>query len=160
MSIQAGDKMPEGQLRQLTEDGIEAVDVHSLFDGKKVALFAVPGAFTPTCAEAHVPSFLVNADRLRERGIERIYCVTANDPFVTAAWAKSLNAGDFIDFYSDGNGDYARALGLELDLSVIGLGTRVTRFAAVIDDGTVTYLGVEPGREVSVSSGDAVLESL
>lgn len=159
MSVQVGDKAPSGVLRRLG-DGIEALNTDELFAGRKVVLFAVPGAFTPTCNDTHVPGFMVNADKIKAKGVDAIYCMASNDPFVAAAWAKSLNADGVLEVLSDGNGDYAEALGQVLDLTAIGLGKRSGRFALVIDDGTVTYFGVEPGKEVTVSGAEAVLAAL
>ena len=145
MSIQVGDKLPSGTLRKF-EGGIQTVSTDDLFSGKTVALFAVPGAFTPTCNDTHFPGF-------------QIVCIAVNDPFVMAAWEKALGAQG-IEVLSDGNGEYAEQLGLTLDLSAAGLGTRSARFALLAEDGVVKYLGVEPGKEVGVSSADAVLEHL
>ena len=160
MSIQVGDKLPSGTLRRLGKGSIDTVSTDDLFSGKKVVLFAVPGAFTPTCNDTHFPGFMVLNDKLRDKGADTIVCIAVNDPFVMAAWGKSLNAEGHVDLLSDGNGEYAAALGLTLDLSAIGLGTRSKRFALVADDGVVKYLGVEPGKDVGVSSADAVLENL
>lgn len=160
MAIQVGDKLPSGSLRRLGAAGIEEVSTDSIFAGKKVVLFAVPGAFTPTCNDTHFPGFMVLEDKLRAKGADSIVCMAVNDPFVTSAWSKSLNAPGHVEVLSDGNGDYAKTLGLTLDLSGIGLGTRSQRFALIADDGVVKYLGVEPGRDVGVSSADAVLEKL
>ena len=160
MSIQVGDKVPSGVLRRLGEGGIDAISTDDIFNGKKVVLFAVPGAFTPTCNDTHVPGFMVASDKIKAAGVDSIICMAINDPFVTAAWSKALNLGDHLEVLSDGNGEYAEALGLTLDLSGAGLGTRSARFAMVVDNGEVKYLGVEPGKEVGVSSADAVLEAL
>lgn len=158
MSIQVGDKLPSGTLRKF-EGGIQTVSTDDLFSGKTVALFAVPGAFTPTCNDTHFPGFQVNVDKLKEKGVDQIVCIAVNDPFVMAAWEKALGAQG-IEVLSDGNGEYAEQLGLTLDLSAAGLGTRSARFALLAEDGVVKYLGVEPGKEVGVSSADAVLEHL
>lgn len=160
MSIQVGDKLPSGVLRRLGKGGIDEVSTGELFGGKKVVLFAVPGAFTPTCNDTHFPGFMVLSDKIREKGVDHIVCMAVNDPFVMAAWGKALNAEGHIDVLADGNGDYSAALGLTLDLSGIGLGKRSSRFALIAEDGVVKYLGVEPGREVGVSSADAVLAAL
>lgn len=160
MSIQQGDQAPSGVLRRLGDNGIEEIKTDDLFAGKKVVLFAVPGAFTPTCNDTHFPGFMTQSDKLKEKGADAVVCMAVNDPFVAAAWSKSLSADGHVDVLSDGNGDYAEALGLVLDLSGIGLGKRSRRFAMVVDNGKVTYLGVEPGKEVSVSSADAVLAVL
>lgn len=159
MSIQEGDSLPSGTLRQF-DSGIQEISTDEIFAGKKAVFFAVPGAFTPTCNDTHFPGFLANADKIREKGVDRIVCMAVNDPFVVAKWGESLGAGDHIELYSDGNGDYAEKLGLTLDLSAIGLGTRAARFAMIVDDGKVEYLGVEPGKDVGVSSAQAVLDKL
>lgn len=159
MSLQVGDKMPSGTLRYF-DAGIQSVSTDDLFDGKKIVLFAVPGAFTPTCNDTHFPGFLANSDELKEKGVDQVVCMAVNDPFVMRSWGNSLDAHDHIRMLSDGNGDYAEALGLTLDLSGIGLGKRSARFAAIVDDGVVRYLGVEPGKDVGVSSASAVLEHL
>ncbi|MEM8929861.1 MAG: peroxiredoxin [Acidobacteriota bacterium] len=159
MSIQEGDSLPSGTLRQF-DDGIQATSTEDLFGQGKSVVFAVPGAFTPTCNDTHLPGFLVNADTIKAKGVDRIVCIAVNDPFVMAAWARSLNTDGHLDLYSDGNGEYAETLGLTLDLSVAGLGTRSARFAMIVEDGVVRYLGVEPGKDVTVSGVDAVLERL
>lgn len=158
MTLEVGQKMPTGTLRQL-DDGIQKIDTDSIFDGKKVVFFAVPGVFTPTCNDTHFPGFQGKKDALREKGIDSIVCMAVNDPFVMAEWKKALGE-DEIELYSDGNGDYARELGLTLDLTAAGMGIRSKRFAAVVDDGQVTYLGVEAGKDVDASSAEAVLEFL
>ena len=159
MTIEVGSKMPSGTLRYFAE-GMHEVSTDELFAGKKIVLFGVPGAFTPTCNDTHLPGFMVNADKIREAGADDIVCMAVNDPFVLAAWAKATGTGDHIRVLSDGSADYANALGLTLDLSGIGFGVRSARFAAIVDDGELKYLGVEPGKEVTVSGADAVLENL
>lgn len=160
MAIQVGDRFPEVTLKTMTEGGIEDVSTVELTGGKKVVLFAVPGAFTPTCSDTHLPGFQVNVDRLKAKGVDTIACVATNDIFVVAAWAKARSIGSDILMLADGNGDLARALDLQLDIRHVGLGIRSRRFAAVIDDGEVTYLGVEPAGAVGVSGAEAVLEQL
>ena len=160
MAIQVGDRIPDLQLTQMTPDGLKPVSTGELFAGKKTVLFGVPGAFTPTCNDTHLPGFLVRADDIKAKGVDQIVCTAVNDPFVMAAWGKATHAGEHIRMLADGNGDLARALGLVLDLGHIGLGQRSKRFAAIIDDGTLQHLQVEPGGEVGVSSADAVLEAL
>lgn len=160
MSIAQGDRIPDVMLRRLGAAGIEVVSTSELFAGRKVALFAVPGAFTPACSDVHLPGFVTAADDLARSGIEEIVCVGVNDPFVMDAWGQASGAADRVTFLADGNAELARAMGVELDLGAIGLGTRSRRYAAVVDDGVLVYLGVEPGREVGVSSAAAVLESL
>ncbi len=160
MTIQVDDRIPEASLKQLTVGGIQDVSTGEIFGGKKVVLFAVPGAFTGTCSNTHLPGFQVAADKLRAKGVDAIVCVAVNDPFVMAAWGEAKNVGDDIQLYSDGNREFAEALGLVLDGSAFGLGKRSKRYAAVVDDGVVRYLGVEPGGAVGVSGADAVLAAL
>ena len=160
MTIEIGERVPDVTLRRWTDDGMETLTTGELLDGKKVVLFAVPGAFTPTCSDTHLPGFMVRSDEIKAKGVDTLVCVAVNDPFVMASWAKVLNTGDYILMLSDGNGEFARAMGLELDASAVGLGRRSKRYAAVIDDGVLRYLGVEPGKEVGVSGAEAVLEAL
>ena len=158
MTIQAGDRLPETTLNKIG-DGVEIVDTRSLFDGKKVVLFAVPGAFTPTCSERHLPGFVERFEDFRARGID-VACVSVNDPFVMQAWGQSQNVPDGLLMLADGNGDFTRALGLEMDASAYGMGTRCKRFALYAEDGVVKQLHVEAPGEFRVSSADYVLESL
>jgi glutaredoxin/glutathione-dependent peroxiredoxin len=158
MTIQAGDRLPEVPLKHIRE-GIETVDTRTLFDGKKVVLFAVPGAFTPTCSERHLPSFVEHFDAFREKGIE-VACMSVNDPFVMQAWGKSQHVPDGLLMLADGNGDFTRALGLEMDASAYGMGTRSKRFALYAEDGVVKQLHVEAPGEYRVSSAEHVLENL
>ncbi len=160
MSIQVGDRVPDGKFKKLTADGMKDVSSAELFGGKKVVLFAVPGAFTPTCSDVHLPGFIDRAGELKAKGADTVACVAVNDAFVLAAWRKQRSIPDAVELLADGNGAFTKALGLELDASAFGMGTRSRRYAAVIADGVVQYLGVEPGREVGVSSADAVLEAL
>ena len=158
MSIQVGDRLPEVALKRIT-DGIETVDTRALFDDRKTVLFAVPGAFTPTCSEKHLPGFIARFDDFRSRGIE-VVCMAVNDPFVMQAWGKSLDAPDGPQLVSDGNADLPRALGLEMDASGYGMGIRARRFALYAEDGVVRQLFVEAPGEFKVSSADYVLEHL
>ncbi len=160
MTIAIGDSMPEVTLKTMTENGPRDVTTDELFSGKKVALFAVPGAFTPTCSDAHLPGFLARAEEIRGNGVDTIACVAIHDAFVMAAWGRDRGVGDRILMLADGNGEFTRALGLDLDLSRFGMGPRSSRYAAIVDDGVLRYLGVEKGPEVGVSSADAVLEAL
>ncbi len=160
MTIAIGDSMPEVTLKTMTENGPRDVTTDELFGGKKVALFAVPGAFTPTCSESHLPGFLARAEEIRAKGVDTIACIAIHDAFVMAAWGRDRSVGDQILMLADGNGEFTRALGLELDLSRFGMGPRSGRYAAIVDDGVLRYLGVEKGPEVGVSSADAVLEAL
>lgn len=161
MAIQVGDKVPSVTFKKLTAEGPSDVSSDELFGGKKVALFAVPGAFTPTCSAQHVPSYLGKADALRAKGVDEIVCVSVNDPFVMAAWGKDLGVGEKIEMLADGNGEFARATGLTLDGRGFGLGERTTRFSMIVDNGTVTALNIEESpAEMTVSSADHMLEQL
>lgn len=160
MSIQVGDKMPAGSLGIMTSDGPDSITTDALFSGKKVVLFAVPGAYTPTCSAKHLPGFVQQAGALRAKGVDTIACLSVNDVFVMDAWGKDQSAGDDVLMLADGNGDYTRALGLELDASGFGMGQRAQRFAIVIDDGTVSQLHVEGPGEFKVSSAEFILENI
>ena len=160
MAVSTGDRIPEMTLRRKTSNGVEAVSTAEFFGGKTVALLGVPGAFTPACSDVHLPGFVVSADALRAGGVDEIACVAVNDAFVMDAWGRASGAADHITFLADGSGELAAKMGLELDLGAIGLGVRNRRYAALVRDGVIEYLGVEPGREVGVSSADAVLEHL
>lgn len=159
MAIQVGDKFPSVTVKSLGEKGPVDLSTAELCAGKKVVLFAVPGAFTPTCSAAHLPSFVVNADQLKAKGVDTIACMSMNDPFVMGAWAQDRNAEELV-MLADGNGDLTRALGLEMDGSVFGLGTRCQRFAMIIDNGKVTTLNVEAPGKYEVSSAEAILKAL
>ena len=158
MTIKTGDKLPAGTLTVMGPDGPKPVTTEELFNGKKVVMFAVPGAFTPGCSRTHLPGFVVNADAISSRGVDSIICVAVNDVFVMDAWGKAQNAERLI-MAADGNGDYTRALGLELDATGFGMGKRSKRYAMVVDDGTVSYLGVDT-REIDNSSAETVLNNL
>ncbi|MDR0182301.1 peroxiredoxin [Lysobacter arvi] len=158
MTIQIGERIPEVPLQRIRE-GVETVDTNALFDGRRIVLFAVPGAFTPTCSEKHLPGFVQHFDEFRSRGIE-VACMAVNDPFVMQAWGESQNVPEGLMMLADGNGDFARALGLELDASAYGMGRRAKRFALYADDGVVKLLNVEAPGEFRVSSAEHVLEQL
>jgi peroxiredoxin len=158
--IAPGDKIPEVTLQAAGADGIRQVSTRELFAGKKAVLFGVPGAFTPTCSDHHLPGFLARSDDLRARGVELIACVAVNDAHVMRAWGKASGAGDHLLLLADGNGELARAMGLAVDLSRFGMGGRSRRFAAVLQDGVVTLLNVEPGPGVTVSAAEAILRAL
>jgi peroxiredoxin len=160
MAIQVGDKIPSAILKVAGSDGIRDVGTDALFAGKKVVLFAVPGAFTPTCSAKHLPGFVQNADALRGRGIDKIVCLAVNDAFVMGAWGRDQHVGDKVVMAADGNGDFTRALGLELDASRFGMGTRSQRFAMVVNDGVVEKLQIEAPGKFEVSSAEAVLRGL
>ncbi|MBC7988320.1 MAG: peroxiredoxin [Luteimonas sp.] len=158
MTIQVGDRMPELPLQHIN-DGIQIVDTRTLFDGKKVVLFAVPGAFTPTCSERHLPSFVEHFAEFREKGIE-VACMAVNDPFVMQAWGESQHVPDGLRMLADGNGEFTRALGLEMDASAYGMGTRSKRFAIYAEDGVVRQVHVEAPGEFRVSSAEYVLSQI
>jgi len=157
MAIKIGDRLPEATFTQMTADGPAQVTTNEVFGGRKVVLFAVPGAFTPTCHRNHLPGFLENADAIRAKGVDAIACVAVNDALVLDAWAKAAGAEGKIEFLADGNGDFARAIGLELDLGKLGLGVRPQRYAMLVDDGTVKVLNVEPSPGEAEASGAAAL---
>lgn len=158
MTIQPGDRIPEITLK-LIREGVETVDTPTLFEGRKVVLFGVPGAFTPTCSEKHLPGFVQHFGDFRSRGIN-VYCVSVNDPFVMQAWGNSLGVPDGLEMLADGNGDLARALGLEMDASGYGMGLRSRRYALYAEDGVVKHVWVESPGEFKVSSAEHVLEQL
>ncbi len=158
MPIQPGDAIPEVTLKHI-DGGIETVDTPTLFAGKKVVLFAVPGAFTPTCSERHLPGYVAHFDRFRERGIE-VACMAVNDPFVMQAWGETQHVPKGLRMLSDGNGDFARALGLEMDASAYGMGLRSKRFALYADDGVLRQLFVEAPGELKVSDAESVLAAV
>ena len=160
MSIKAGDRVPSVTVAHMTADGVESITTDDLFRGKKVVLFAVPGAFTPTCSAKHLPSFLERADEIRAKGVDTIACVAVNDVFVMNAWGADQNVGDRVMMLADGSADLARALGLVLDLTGRGLGVRSARYAMIVNDGTVEQLFVEEGGGFEVSSGENVLAAL
>ncbi|MFT4198078.1 MAG: peroxiredoxin [Pseudoxanthomonas sp.] len=158
MAIEIGDTLPEVVLCRL-RDGLERIDTPSLFRGKKAVLFGVPGAFTPTCSEKHLPGFVARLDDFHARGIE-VYCVAVNDPFVMKAWGKARNVPETLPLLSDGNGDLTRALGLEMDASGSGMGMRSRRYALYADNGVVRALWVETPGQFDASSAEAVLAAL
>jgi peroxiredoxin len=158
MTIKAGDRLPEVPLQQIN-DGVQTIDTRTLFDGKKVVLFAVPGAFTPTCSEKHLPGFVEHFDEFREKGVE-VACISVNDPFVMQAWGQSQHVPDGLLMLADGNGAFARALGLEMDASAYGMGTRAKRFAIYAEDGVVKQVNVEAPGEFRVSSAEYMLSQI
>lgn len=160
MTIKVGDKLPAGTLTQMTKDGPQKISTAQLFGGQKVVVFSVPGAFTPTCDAKHLPGFVQNADAIRAKGVDTIACMAVNDVFVMNAWGKASHVEDKILMLADGNAEYARALGLEMDASGFGMGMRGKRFAIVADDGVVKGLFVEGPGEFKVSSAEHVLSQL
>jgi peroxiredoxin len=160
MAIQVGQKLPAATFKVPTSAGIEDRTTDQLFAGKKVVLFSVPGAFTPTCSAKHLPGFVQRAGELRGKGVDAIVCLAVNDAFVMGAWAKDQQVGDAIVMAADGNGAFAKALGLDFDGSKFGMGVRSQRFALVAEDGVVTHLAVEAPGKFEVSSAEAVLAKL
>jgi peroxiredoxin len=160
MTIKAGDKMPEGAFTQMTKDGPQKITTAQLFAGKKVVLFSVPGAFTPTCDAKHLPGFVELADQIKAKGVDTIACTAVNDVFVMNAWGKHGGVGDKILMLADGNGAYAKALGLELDGTKFGMGLRGQRFAIIVKDGIAATVDVEAPGEFKVSAADYVLRQL
>jgi peroxiredoxin len=160
MTIKVGDKMPSGTLTLATKDGPQKVSADEYFQGRKVVLFSVPGAFTPTCDAKHLPGFVEQAAQLKGKGVDKIACLAVNDAFVMKAWGKAQNTEDKVDMIADGNAEYTKALGLEFDGSGFGMGTRGQRFALVIDNGVVKNVNVEAKGEFKVSSADYVLSQL
>ena len=161
MTINVGDKIPSVTLKQLTPEGVKEFTTDEIFRGKTVILFAVPGAFTPACSQRHLPGYVDKAANLKSKGVDEIACVAVNDAFVMAAWGKEQKTEGKVRMLADGSGDFARALGLELDLTKGGLGVRSKRYAMLIDNGVVKSLNIEaqPG-QVEVSSAEAMLKAL
>jgi peroxiredoxin len=160
MTIKVGDKLPAGTFKTMTKDGPQNLTTDQLFAGKTVVLFSVPGAFTPTCDAKHLPGFVEKAGAIKAKGVDTIACMAVNDVFVMNAWGKSSNVGEGVLMLADGNAEYAKALGLELNASGFGMGIRGQRFAIIAKDGTVTGLFVEGPGEFKVSSADYVLSQL
>lgn len=157
MAIKVGDRLPDGTFTRMTESGPAPVTTGELFDGRRVVLFAVPGAFTPACSRQHLPGFLKEHDALKAKGVDTIACLSTNDVFVLDAWARTLEVGDRIVMLADGNGSYVKALGLDVDLSGFGMGTRSRRFSMLVEDGVVRELNVEPAGDVTVSAAAALV---
>jgi len=159
MTISVGDCIPNCTLAVMGGEGPAPVTTAELFNGKKALLFAVPGAFTPGCSMTHLPGYVANADTIKSHGVDSIICMSVNDAFVMGAWGQAQNA-EHIIMLADGNGDFTAAIGLSLDASGFGMGQRAQRFGMIVEDGTVTYLGIEAPGEIKVSSADAILEQL
>lgn len=157
MAIQVGDKIPNVKVKATD---MSDLTTEQLFAGKKVVLFAVPGAFTPTCSAKHLPGFIEKADEIRKKGVDDIICMSVNDAFVMKAWGEDRGAGDKVRLVADGNGDLTKALGLEFDGSGIGFGLRSQRFAAIVENGVVKQLAVDAGGKFEVSSAEAILKAL
>jgi peroxiredoxin (alkyl hydroperoxide reductase subunit C) len=160
MTIAVGDKIPPAKLMAALPAGPREMSTEEIFGGKKVVLFAVPGAFTPTCSAKHLPGFVEHVDAIRAKGVDTVACMSVNDVFVMTAWAKDQKVGENILMLADGSGAFTKALGLELDLIARGLGVRSQRFALIAEDGRVTHLAVEQPGGFDVSRAEAVLEAL
>ena len=159
MTIQIGDKIPDAQLTIASADGPQAVSSADFFGGKKVAVFAVPGAFTPTCSARHLPSYVEKAGDLKAKGVDEIACISVNDPFVMSAWNERDGSAD-ITMIADGNGEFTEALGLSFDGSKFGMGKRSQRYSMIVNDGTVEQVNVEAPGDYRVSGAEAMLEQL
>ena len=160
MAIKAGDRLPSATFMTPTDEGTAPITTDDVFKGKRVALFAVPGAFTPTCSAKHLPGFKARAADLKAKGVDRIVCVSVNDVFVMKAWAKDQGVTSEVMMLADGNGEFTKALGLEFDGSKFGMGLRSQRYSLIADDGVVSQLNVEEGGAFEVSSADYMLEHL
>ena len=160
VAISVGDKIPDVKVMTPTAEGPKPAQTGELLGSGKVVLFAVPGAFTPTCSDYHLPGFVLRHDELKAKGVDKVACISVNDAFVMAAWGQAQNVGDNVIMLADGNGEFTRAVGLELDLGVAGLGMRSRRYALVLQDGVVTDVKLEEGGKLEVSSADAVLAAL
>ena len=160
MTIQVGDTIPSATLNIMTADGPSAITTDDIFKGKTVALFGLPGAFTPTCSAQHLPGFVANADALKAKGVDSIVCLAVNDAFVMGAWGKDQNVGDKVTLVADGSAQFTKAAGLELDLTERGLGLRCQRFSMVVDDGVVKSLNIDPAGTFEATSAEKILEQL
>jgi peroxiredoxin len=160
MTIQVGDRIPDMTLTKATDEGPKPVETRDFFAGRKVALFSVPGAFTPTCSARHLPGFVERAEELRQKGVDEVACVSVNDAFVMGAWGKQAGADGKVTMLADGNGDFADALGLSADFSKFGMGKRGQRWSAIVDDGVVAQLNVEEPGAFSVSSAEFLVGQL
>lgn len=159
MTIASGDKIPATTLKIMGTKGPEDISTDTIFKGKKVVMFAVPGAFTPGCTITHLPGYVVLADKIKAKGVDSIVCLSVNDAFVMGAWGKSQNAEELL-MVADGNGEFTKAAGLEMDASGFGMGTRSKRYAMIVEDGVVSYLAVEPAGGIEVSAAEAILAKL
>jgi peroxiredoxin (alkyl hydroperoxide reductase subunit C) len=160
MTIKVGDTIPSMKLMVATADGPKETSTDDIFKGKKVVLFAVPGAFTPTCSAKHLPGFVQNFDALKAKGVDTVACIAVNDAFVMGAWGKDQGTGDKVTMLADGAAAFAKAIGLELDLNARGMGWRSQRYALIAQDGKVTHLGVEAPGGFEVSKAEAILAAL
>jgi glutaredoxin/glutathione-dependent peroxiredoxin len=157
MTINVGDKVPSVKLRHMTKDGVKEISTDEIFTGKKVAIFGLPGAFTPTCSAKHLPGFVGHYDKLKAKGVDTIVCISVNDAFVMDAWGKSQNVGDKVLMVADGNAELTKALGIEMDGTGYGMGLRMKRFSALVDDGTVKNFNLEKQGAFEVSNAETML---
>lgn len=157
MTIKVGDKIPSATLYRMGENGPEAVTTDDLFSKKKVVLFGLPGAFTPTCSAKHVPGFLQNADAFKAKGVDTVACMSVNDAFVMGAWAKDQGTGDKVQMLGDGSAELTKKMGIELDMTGRGLGVRSRRFSMLVDDGVVKTLNLEEGGGLEISGAETLL---
>jgi peroxiredoxin len=160
MTIKIGDKIPSVSLKTMDKDGMQTLSTDDIFKGKKVVLFALPGAFTPTCSAKHLPGFVNNAGAIKGKGVDTIACLSVNDAFVMDAWGKAQNAGDNVLMLADGNADFSKAVGLTMDGTGYGMGLRASRYAMVVDDGVVKALNVEAPGAFEVSSAESIMKAL
>ena len=160
MTIKVGDRVPSATLKHMTADGMQTITTDQLFKGKKVVLFALPGAFTPTCSAKHLPGFVQNAETIKGKGVDTIACLSVNDAFVMNAWGKDQKVGDKVMMLADGNADFSKAVGLTMDGTGYGMGTRAQRYAMVVQDGVVKALNVEAPGAFEVSSAESILKAL
>ncbi len=160
MTIKVGDKLPNGTLYEMSEDGPKPVQVADIVKGKRVVIFGLPGAFTPTCSALHVPGYVGQSDQLKAKGVEQIICLSVNDAFVMGAWGKDQKAGDKVRMLGDGSGAFTKAIGLELDLIERGMGMRCQRFSVLVDDGVVKSLNIEAPGKFEVSDAATMLQQV
>ncbi len=160
MALKEGDKIPSAQLMHMTVDGPAPISTDEIFSGKKVVLFALPGAFTPLCSAQHLPGFIQNAEAIKGKGVDSIVCLSVNDAFVMGAWGEQQGAGDKVQLVADGNAEFTKAMGLEMDGSGFGMGTRSQRYAMIVNDGIIEKIGVEEGRNFEASKAETILAAL
>lgn len=160
MTIKVGDKIPSATIQLVTKDGQDQISTEDFFKGKRVVVVGVPGAFTPVCSAKHLPGFVANADAILAKGVDVVACISVNDAFVMRSWGESQNTGDKVALLADGNGEFTKAAGLELDASGFGMGLRSRRFAMVVEDGIVKNLQLEEGGALEVSSAEDILAAL
>jgi peroxiredoxin len=160
MSIKVGDRIPSVTLSYMSPEGIKKITTDELFTGKRVVLFAVPGAFTPACSERHLPGFVALSGEIKARGVDNIACVSVNDAYVMGAWSKDRNVDDKVMMLADGSGEFTKAIGQELDLKAKGLGIRSRRYAMIVENGVVKYQALEEGGKLEISTAENILERL